>query len=97
MADLASRITKPDAAAAPAPAAAEPAAESSAIPQTDGADDGGNSGLLESSYDVEVQLGDPDTDSPLSSISSFSDLGLYAPLRGCCAAPSHLSTCLYSY
>ncbi|EJT77107.1 ATP-dependent RNA helicase DBP5 [Gaeumannomyces tritici R3-111a-1] len=82
MADLASRITKPEGAAeaAPVPAVAEPAAESSAIPQTDGAHDGGESNLLESSYDVEVQLGDPDTDTPLSSISSFSDLGLPEPI-----------------
>ncbi|ELQ40144.1 ATP-dependent RNA helicase DBP5 [Pyricularia oryzae] len=76
MSDLASRITAP-AAATPATETDAPAAASSTLAVPDGAADGANSsGLQESNYDVEVQLGDPDTDSPLSSISSFSELGL---------------------
>lgn len=77
MSDLASRITAP-AAATPATETDAPAAASSTLAVPDGAADGANSsGLQESNYDVEVQLGDPDTDSPLSSINSFSELGLF--------------------
>lgn len=76
MADLASRITRPDAAAPAGDVAAngsKPAAE----------DDG--TGLLESKYEVEVKLSDlqGDSDNPLSSVSSFEELGLFvfrAPL-----------------
>jgi len=90
MADLASRITKPDE-AAPAPAAeapvVEPPAAAAAVPETeasapetqiDGEDDGKNPGLIDSSYDVEIKLSDlqNDTDSPLYSVQSFDELGL---------------------
>ncbi|KAK4191570.1 putative ATP-dependent RNA helicase DBP5 [Podospora australis] len=70
MADLASRITKPD----ETPAAA--AATENAV---DDPTEGSNSkGIIESSYDVEVKLADlqNDTDSPLYSVNSFEELGL---------------------
>ena len=62
MADLASRITKPEDAATEAPAAAEP-----------------ESGLNESTYEVEVKLSDlqNDANSPLYSAATFEQLGLY--------------------
>ncbi|KAL2020922.1 hypothetical protein VTK56DRAFT_7809 [Thermocarpiscus australiensis] len=71
MSDLASRISKPgdppvDDAAAGQDAAAE-------VPV-----DGGNGGLIETSYDVEVKLSDlqADQESPLFSVASFEELGL---------------------
>jgi len=81
MADLASRITKPG----DAPAADQPAD----APQGNGngnevpVDDGANTGLVDSTYDVEVKLSDlQDTDNPLSSkISSFEELGLRKELN----------------
>ena len=73
MADLASRITKPD-------AAATSAAESSDVAdaQVDGAADAPQTGLYESTFDVEVKLSDLQNDqaNPLYSVSSFEELGL---------------------
>lgn len=71
MADLASRITRPD-----APAADTPAAD--AAPAEDTPVDTGGPGLIESTYDVEVKLSELGTltDNPLSSVSSFEELGL---------------------
>lgn len=71
MADLASRITKP----ADAPAADAAQAEAPV--------DGGNSGLVESTYDVEVKLSElqSDTENPLSSVTSFDELGLPKPIN----------------
>ncbi|KAK3378060.1 P-loop containing nucleoside triphosphate hydrolase protein [Podospora didyma] len=65
MADLASRITKPD--EAPPVAAAEALI-----------DEGKSHGLVDSNYDVEVKLSDlqSDVDSPLYSVTSFEQLGL---------------------
>ncbi|KAK3945988.1 P-loop containing nucleoside triphosphate hydrolase protein [Diplogelasinospora grovesii] len=78
MADLASRITKPED-AAPAAAGDSSAPEA----QIEGANDGGNGGLFESAYDVEVKLSDlqNDTESPLYSVSSFDQLGLPKPIN----------------
>jgi len=83
MADLASRITKPDekpATAAPVDAntPADAGAPSTAAETSiDGADEG-LPGLVESSYDVEVKLSDLQNDqaSPLYSVSTFEELGL---------------------
>lgn len=77
MASLASRITRPDAqAASPTVAQAQvdgPADGPAAVPGTVPA-----TGLLESTYDVEVKLSDlqNDTQNPLYSVSSFEELGL---------------------
>lgn len=82
MADLASRISKPsdapaDDGAAPAPAAADGNGAEKPV------DEGANSGLVETSYDVEVKLSDlqADQDSPLYSVSSFEELGLPKPIN----------------
>lgn len=71
MADLASRITRPD---ADAPVADTPVDD---VPVGDEPVDEGP-GLIESTYDVEVKLSDLAglTDNPLSSITSFEQLGL---------------------
>ncbi|KAK0668961.1 putative ATP-dependent RNA helicase DBP5 [Cercophora samala] len=64
MADLASRISKPDEAVAP---------------QVEDPTEGSNSvGIVENAYDVEVKLADlqNDADSPLFSVQSFEELGL---------------------
>ncbi|KAH8893226.1 DEAD-domain-containing protein [Thozetella sp. PMI_491] len=63
MADLASRITRPDDA---------PAQEASDVPAEQ------PQGIIESTYDVEVKLSDlqADAGSPLYSVSSFEELGL---------------------
>lgn len=63
MSDLASRITRPDDAAAP---------EAGDVPVEQ------PSGIVESTYDVEVKLSDlqADTESPLFSVASFEALGL---------------------
>ncbi|KAL2148735.1 hypothetical protein VTH82DRAFT_1882 [Thermothelomyces myriococcoides] len=82
MADLASRISRPgdataDNGAAPATAAAEGNGTEKPI------DEGTNSGLVETSYDVEVKLADlqADKDSPLYSVTSFEELGLPKPIN----------------
>lgn len=76
MADLASRITEPPAegAAPEAPQEAQGAQEVE-IPQADGAAD---SGLIENTYDVDVKLGDlqSDQNSTLYSVSTFADMKL---------------------
>ncbi|EPE03103.1 atp-dependent rna helicase dbp5 [Ophiostoma piceae UAMH 11346] len=77
MADLASRITRPDA-PADAPVADAPVGD---VPVGDAAGNAvqdGGPGLIESTYDVEVKLSDLAglTDNPLSSVSSFEELGL---------------------
>lgn len=78
MADLASRITKPG---------DVPAEDAAASHVNNGAEvpvnDGGNSGLIETTYDVEVKLSDlqNDTESPLYSVSSFEELGLPKPIN----------------
>ncbi|GAB1313989.1 RNA helicase required for poly(A+) mRNA export [Madurella fahalii] len=78
MADLASRITKPGDA---------PAEDAAANQGDNGADapvdEGVNSGLIETTYDVEVKLSDlqNDTESPLYSVSSFEELGLPKPIN----------------
>ncbi|CAK7273021.1 RNA helicase required for poly(A+) mRNA export [Sporothrix epigloea] len=66
MADLASRISKPDAATADTPAAADKPIQ----------DD--TSDLIKNTYEVEVKLGGAqgDSDNPLSTVSSFEELGL---------------------
>ena len=73
MADLASRITRPDAPAV-TPVGDVPVGD---VPVGDAAVDEGP-GLIESTYDVEVKLSDLAglTDNPLSSVSSFEELGL---------------------
>ncbi|KAH8671329.1 P-loop containing nucleoside triphosphate hydrolase protein [Xylariales sp. PMI_506] len=74
MADLASRITKPEEVAAPAPDATN-----AGDAQTDGAGEAaGGSNLHEVDYDVEVSLNElqADAEHPLGSITSFQDLGL---------------------
>jgi len=74
MADLASRITRPEGGTGE-----EAGASSVAAAQVDGpADDGHATGLLESTFDVEVKLSDLQNDvaNPLYSISSFEDLKL---------------------
>ncbi|KAK0616074.1 P-loop containing nucleoside triphosphate hydrolase protein [Bombardia bombarda] len=75
MADLASRITKPDD-KTPAAVVAETKPN---VADADAPVDGANgSGLIEPVYDVEVKLSDlqADADSPLFSVSSFEELGL---------------------
>ncbi len=78
MADLASRITKPDAKATASSSAAAPALVPAPATgaQHDGPADG--TGLLESTYDVEVKLSDLQSDeaNPLYSVQSFEQLGL---------------------
>ncbi|KAK3325817.1 P-loop containing nucleoside triphosphate hydrolase protein [Apodospora peruviana] len=71
MADLASRITKPE--DAPAVSAPETAPET----QIDGGEELGT-GLVQSAFDVEIKLSDlqNDTESPLFSVSTFEELGL---------------------
>ncbi|KAF6839574.1 DEAD/DEAH box helicase [Colletotrichum plurivorum] len=83
MADLASRITEPPAAddAAAPTVAPETAAPESTVQdaQTDGAGvDNGGSGLIENTYDVDVKLGDlqSDQNSTLYSASTFNDMNL---------------------
>jgi ATP-dependent RNA helicase DDX19/DBP5 len=74
MADLASRITNPNDAAVDNVA---PAAEVNGAEQP--IEDGGNGGIVDSTYDVEVKLTDlqNDSSSPLySGVSSFEELGL---------------------
>ncbi len=68
MADLSSRITRPDATGE----ASKPEAVVDDAPVDAGP------GLIESTYDVEVKLSDlqGDSDNPLSSVSSFEELGL---------------------
>ncbi|KAL2257443.1 hypothetical protein VTK26DRAFT_167 [Humicola hyalothermophila] len=76
MADLASRISKPEA----APADGTPSKDNG----TEAPVDEGHGGLIEPSYDVEVKLSDlqSDTENPLSSIvSSFEELGLPKPIN----------------
>jgi ATP-dependent RNA helicase DDX19/DBP5 len=87
MADLASRISKPSGApasdaAAPAPAPAAGNGDGNGTEQA--VDEGLNSGLIETTYDVEVKLSDlqADTESPLySGVSSFEELGLPKPIN----------------
>jgi ATP-dependent RNA helicase DDX19/DBP5 len=85
MADLASRISKP--ADAPVDAPVEEAATTTPAADqgnsTEDNIDGGNSGLIEPAYDVEVKLSDlqADTHSPLYSVSSFAELGLPKPIN----------------
>ncbi|KAK8114180.1 ATP-dependent RNA helicase dbp5 [Apiospora kogelbergensis] len=74
MADLASRITEPEASAAPSQDMGDVEAS-----QTDGAGTiGGGSGLQEVNYDVEVSLNELQRDSsnPLGSAHTFEELGL---------------------
>ena len=82
MADLASRITKPV-----APAQADVGAS-----QVDGPGEVENgTGLVDSSYDVEVKLSEVqgDTDHPLSNnVQSFAELGMYADPAVSCSQPS---------
>lgn len=77
MADLASRITKPDDKPADAaPAADAPAADAA---QTDGAPEAlGGSGLQEPEWDVEVSLSDLQNNeaTPFHSATNWEDLGL---------------------
>ncbi|CAI0653222.1 unnamed protein product [Colletotrichum noveboracense] len=81
MADLASRITEPPA-DAPADAPAEAAAPAESKPaegQLDGTVEAlGGSGLIENTYDVDVKLGDlqSDQNSTLYSAKTFADMGL---------------------
>jgi ATP-dependent RNA helicase DDX19/DBP5 len=77
MADLASRITKPDEAAGETPIATE-GADGLAAAQADGAGAGG-SGLQDVSYDVEVSLNELQKNlaTPFGSVKSFEELGLY--------------------
>ncbi|KAI0134637.1 P-loop containing nucleoside triphosphate hydrolase protein [Xylariales sp. AK1849] len=84
MADLASRITKPDE-ATPEVSQETPAQDTSSLEaaQTDGAGQiASGSGLQEVNYDVEVSLNElqRDTDHPLGSVSSFTELGLPQPV-----------------
>ncbi|KAL2877415.1 RNA helicase required for poly(A+) mRNA export [Colletotrichum sp. CLE4] len=76
MADLASRITEPPAEGA-APEAPQETQETqeAEVPQVDGAAD---SGLIENTYDVDVKLGDlqSDQNSTLYSVSTFGDMNL---------------------
>jgi ATP-dependent RNA helicase DDX19/DBP5 len=76
MADLASRISKP----ADAPVEEASASNHGTSAQ---AAEGGNGGLIETTYDVEVKLSDlqNDTESPLYSVSSFEELGLPKPIN----------------
>ncbi|KAK1468833.1 DEAD/DEAH box helicase [Colletotrichum melonis] len=76
MADLASRITEPPAeGAAPEATQAVQEAQEAEVPQADGAAD---SGLIENTYDVDVKLGDlqSDQNSTLYSVSTFSEMNL---------------------
>lgn len=79
MADLASRISKP--ADAPADDAAATTTKTNGTEAAPA--DGGNSGLIETTYDVEVKLSDlqNDTESPLYSVSTFEELGLPKPIN----------------
>ena len=85
MADLASRITKPDGEAADAPAPADNAAAAATAPaaaegQTDGAVEAeGGSGLNEPDYEVEVSLSalQENQATPFHSATTWQDLGLY--------------------
>lgn len=70
MADLASRITEPS---------AEAAGQDVQVPQVDGnVETLGGSGLIENTYDVDVKLGDlqSDQNSTLYSASTFADMNL---------------------
>jgi ATP-dependent RNA helicase DDX19/DBP5 len=83
MADLASRITKPEetpAEAAPATEVTE-ATEAKAEAPVDAPTDQSN--LIENEYEVEVKLSDlqNDTESPLYSVQSFEQLGLPKPIN----------------
>ncbi|KAK1831582.1 ATP-dependent RNA helicase DBP5 [Podospora conica] len=77
MADLASRITKPE----ETPEETAPATETKAEAPVDGAADQTN--LIENEYEVEVKLSDlqNDTESPLYSVQSFEQLGLPKPIN----------------
>lgn len=80
MADLASRITKPEetaAAAAPATETTEAESESPVDAPTE------QNNLIENEYEVEVKLSDlqNDTESPLYSVQSFEQLGLPKPIN----------------
>lgn len=78
MADLASRITKPDEAETPVQDAGN--VEEA---QVDGAGaNSGGSGLQDVAYDVEVSLNDlqRDESTPFGSVHSFQELGLYAAI-----------------
>jgi ATP-dependent RNA helicase DDX19/DBP5 len=86
MADLASRITDPNAATA-TPAAAPAPAE---VPPTDAApgtvaeaQEKDETGLFESNYEVEVKLSDLQNDqsSPLYSVKSFDDLPISSEVK----------------
>lgn len=72
MADLASRITKPD----EQPTAAAPEVPAPETKTEDEIETGG--GLIDTTYDVEVKLSDlqNDTQSPLYSVTTFEQLGL---------------------
>ncbi|KAK3685747.1 P-loop containing nucleoside triphosphate hydrolase protein [Podospora appendiculata] len=79
MADLASRITKPDDTPAATPAenpAGGANGDSNAEAQVGGGN--GSGGLIESTFDVEIKLSElqNDTASPLYSVTSFDELGL---------------------
>ncbi|KAK3501342.1 ATP-dependent RNA helicase dbp-5 [Neurospora crassa] len=81
MADLASRITKPDGAPAAAPEAASvsaPASEEPKAPENETSIEESQSNLVKNEYEVEIKLSDlqNDTESPLYSVSSFDELGL---------------------
>ncbi len=85
MADLASRITKPDDKPADKPADATPAAGTEAAAattadaQADGAPEAlGGSGLQEPEWDVEVSLSDLQNNeaTPFHSATTWQDLGL---------------------
>lgn len=101
MADLASRITEPP---ADAPAEAAAPAESKPVEgQLDGTVEAlGGSGLIENTYDVDVKLGDlqSDQNSTLYSAKTFADMGLYVilleqfstqMLTDCCKVPSRFT------
>lgn len=92
MADLASRITKPDGTPAETPIATEDAG-SLAAAQADGAGAGADgSGLQDVSYDVEVSLNElqKDLETPLGSVKSFGELGLYVAAIG---TPVYVKLC----
>ncbi|KAL1869425.1 hypothetical protein VTK73DRAFT_3162 [Phialemonium thermophilum] len=77
MADLASRITDPNAPKAEEQPAGNEPSKPTGETQLDDAHDSGP-GLVESNYDVEVKLSDlqNDQESPLYSVSTFEQLGL---------------------
>lgn len=78
MADLASRITKPDEAAADPPADSVPASTGE-LGQADGnIEDLGGSGLHEPEWDVEVSLSELQNNeaTPFHSATTWQDLGL---------------------